>query len=115
MFGYMNVFLAEVDVFYFKLFDLEEVNDVLKIIDMVVIVGVNDVVNFVVEDDFGSLIYGMFVFKVWEVKNVIVLKCSMCLGYVGIENLLFFYEKICMLFGDVKDILSNLVFEIKSL
>lgn len=84
MFGYMNVLLVEVDVFYFKLLDLDDVNDVIFNIDIVVIVGVNDVVNLLVLDDFGSLIYGMLVLNVWEVKYVIVLKCSMSFGYVGI-------------------------------
>lgn len=101
----MNVFLVEVDIFYFKFLDLEEVNVELKDIDVVIVVGVNDVVNFLVEDDFGSFIYGMFVLQVWNVKQVIVFKWSMCFGYVGIQNFLFFYEKIKMFFGDVKDLL----------
>jgi NAD(P) transhydrogenase subunit beta len=113
--GHMNVLLAEADVPYPKLLDLEEANDALKNTDMVVIVGANDVVNPAAEDDPGSPIYGMPVLKVWEAKNVIVLKRSMRPGYAGIENPLFFHEKTRMLFGDAKDTLSNLASEIKSL
>ncbi|WP_425421500.1 NAD(P)(+) transhydrogenase (Re/Si-specific) subunit beta [Phaeodactylibacter xiamenensis] len=113
--GHMNVLLAEADVPYPKLLDLEEANDALKTTDMVVIVGANDVVNPAAEDDPGSPIYGMPVLKVWEAKNVIVLKRSMRPGYAGIENPLFFHEKTRMLFGDAKDTLSNLASEIKSL
>jgi NAD(P) transhydrogenase subunit beta len=113
--GHMNVLLAEADVPYPKLLDLEEANDALKNTDMVVIVGANDVVNPAAEDDPGSPIYGMPVLKVWEAKNVIVLKRSMRPGYAGIENPLFFHEKTRMLFGDAKDTLSNLASEIKNL
>ncbi|MEQ8704994.1 MAG: NAD(P)(+) transhydrogenase (Re/Si-specific) subunit beta [Phaeodactylibacter sp.] len=113
--GHMNVLLAEADVPYPKLLDLEEANDALKNTDMVVIVGANDVVNPAAEDDPGSPIYGMPVLKVWEAKNVIVLKRSMRPGYAGIQNPLFFHERTRMLFGDAKDTLSNLASEIKNL
>jgi NAD(P) transhydrogenase subunit beta len=113
--GHMNVLLAEADVPYPKLLDLDEANDALKNTDMVVIVGANDVVNPAAEDDPGSPIHGMPVLKVWDAKNVIVLKRSMRPGYAGIENPLFFHEKTRMLFGDAKDTLSNLASEIKNL
>ena len=113
--GHMNVLLAEADVPYPKLLDLEEANDALKNTDMVVIVGANDVVNPAAEEDPGSPIYGMPVLKVWDAKNVIVLKRSMRPGYAGIQNPLFFHEKTRMLFGDAKDTLSNLASEIKNL
>lgn len=113
--GHMNVLLAEADVPYPKLLDLEEANDALKNTDMVVVVGANDVVNPAAEDDPGSPIHGMPVLKVWDAKNVIVLKRSMRPGYAGIENPLFFHEKTRMLFGDAKDTLSNLASEIKNL
>jgi NAD(P) transhydrogenase subunit beta len=113
--GHMNVLLAEADVPYPKLLDLEEANDALKNTDMVVIVGANDVVNPAAEDDPGSPIHGMPVLKVWDAKNVIVLKRSMRPGYAGIQNPLFFHEKTRMLFGDAKDTLSNLASEIKNL
>ncbi len=113
--GHMNVLLAEADVPYPKLLDLEEANNALKNTDMVVIVGANDVVNPAAEDDPGSPIYGMPVLKVWDAKNIVVLKRSMRSGYAGIENPLFFHEKTRMLFGDAKDSLTKLSGEIKTL
>ncbi|MBU6341724.1 MAG: NAD(P)(+) transhydrogenase (Re/Si-specific) subunit beta [Bacteroidetes bacterium] len=113
--GHMNVLLAEADVPYPKLFDLEEANDLLAKSDVVIVVGANDVVNPAAKDDPGSPIYGMPVLEVWESKNVIVMKRSMKSGYAGIENELFFHPKTKMLFGDAKDTLQKLVSEVKSL
>ena len=113
--GHMNVLLAEADVPYPKLLDLDDANAALKNTDMVVIVGANDVVNPSALDDPGSPIYGMPILHVWDAKNVIVLKRSMRSGYAGIQNPLFFHERTRMLFGDAKDTLSKLVSEIKSL
>ncbi|MCO6492511.1 MAG: NAD(P)(+) transhydrogenase (Re/Si-specific) subunit beta [Phaeodactylibacter sp.] len=113
--GHMNVLLAEADVPYPKLLDLEDANAALKSTDIVVVVGANDVVNPAALDDPGSPIYGMPVLQVWDAKNTIVLKRSMSPGYAGIQNPLFFMEKTRMLFGDAKATLSKLVSEIKSL
>lgn len=113
--GHMNVLLAEADVPYPKLLDLEDANAALKNTDIVVIVGANDVVNPAAEDDPGSPIYGMPILKVWDAKHVIVLKRSMRPGYAGIQNQLFFHEKTRMLFGDAKDSISKLVSEVKTL
>lgn len=113
--GHMNVLLAEADVPYSKLKDLDEANDILPNADVVIIVGANDVVNPSALDDPGSPVYGMPVLKVWEAKNVIVLKRSMSPGYAGIQNPLFFYDNNYMYFGDAKDSLSKLVSEVKSL
>lgn len=112
--GHMNVLLAEVDIPYSKLLDLEEANAELKDTDVVIVVGANDVVNPSAEDDPGSSIYGMPVLQVWNAKQVIVLKRSMRPGYAGIQNPLFFHEKTKMLFGDAKDSLTKLVGEVKN-
>lgn len=113
--GHMNVLLAEADVPYPKLLDLEEANDLLKDTDVVVIVGANDVVNPAAEDDPSSPIYGMPVLKVWNAKHTIVVKRGMSAGYAGIENPLFFHPKNKMLFGDAKKVLTSLVSELKGL
>lgn len=113
--GHMNVLLAEADVPYPKLLDLEDSNDALKNTDIVVVVGANDVVNPAAYDDPGSPVYGMPVLNVWDAKHVIVLKRSMRPGYAGIQNQLFFHEKTKMLFGDAKDTISKLVTELKGL
>ena len=113
--GHMNVLLAEADVPYPKLLDLDDANGALPNTDIVVIVGANDVVNPAALDDPGSPIYGMPVLNVWDAKHVIVMKRSMSPGYAGIQNPLFFHEKTRMLFGDAKDSLSKLVSEVKTL
>lgn len=113
--GHMNVLLAEADVPYPKLVEMEDANPTMNNTDVVIIVGANDVVNPAAENDPGSPIYGMPVLKVWEAKNVIVMKRSMRAGYAGIENELFFHPKTKMLFGDAKDMLGKLVSEIKDL
>ncbi len=113
--GHMNVLLAEADVPYPKLVEMEDANPTMNSTDVVIIVGANDVVNPAAENDPSSPIYGMPVLKVWEAKNVIVLKRSMRAGYAGIENELFFHPKTKMLFGDAKDTLQKLVAEFKDL
>ncbi|NRB52247.1 MAG: NAD(P)(+) transhydrogenase (Re/Si-specific) subunit beta [Saprospiraceae bacterium] len=113
--GHMNVLLAEADVPYPKLLDLDDANDALPNTDIVVVVGANDVVNPSALDDPGSPIYGMPVLNVWEAKHVIVLKRSMSPGYAGIQNPLFFHDKNRMLFGDAKDSLGKVVSELKNL
>jgi H+-translocating NAD(P) transhydrogenase subunit beta len=113
--GHMNVLLAEADVPYPKLFDLEEANEHIAKSDVAIIIGANDVVNPAALDDPSSPIYGMPVLEVWKAKNVIVMKRSMKSGYAGIENELFFHERTRMLFGDAKDTLQKLVSEVKAL
>lgn len=112
--GHMNVLLAEVDIPYAKLLDLEEANEELKDTDVVIVVGANDVVNPSAEDDPSSSIYGMPVLQVWNAKHCIVLKRGMSAGYAGIENPLFFRDKTKMLFGDAKASLQALVTEMKN-
>ena len=113
--GHMNVLLAEADVSYDKLLEMEEANDEFKTIDVVLILGANDVVNPAAKSDPASPIYGMPILDVELAKNVIVNKRSMKPGYAGIENDLFFRPKTSMLFGDAKKVLQHLVSEIKSL
>lgn len=113
--GHMNVLLAEADVPYPKLLEMEAANDDMSNTDVVLVIGANDVVNPAAENDPSSPIYGMPIVDVLKAKHVIVMKRSMGKGYAGIENELFFHEKNSMLFGDAKDSLEKLVSEIKAL
>jgi H+-translocating NAD(P) transhydrogenase subunit beta len=113
--GHMNVLLAEADVSYDKLIEMEQANDEFPSVDVVLILGANDVVNPAAKTDASSPIYGMPILDVGLAKNVIVNKRSMKPGYAGIENDLFFQPKTSMLFGDAKKVLQDLVAEIKSL
>ncbi len=113
--GHMNVLLAEADVPYDKLKEMEDINPEMCNVDVVVVIGANDVVNPAAEDDPSSPIYGMPIIKVLDAKNVIVMKRSMGKGYAGIENSLFFHEKNRMLFGDAKDSLGKLISEVKNI
>ncbi|MBL7761044.1 MAG: NAD(P)(+) transhydrogenase (Re/Si-specific) subunit beta [Sediminibacterium sp.] len=113
--GHMNVLLAEADVNYDKLMEMEQANDEFKSTDVVLILGANDVVNPAAKTDPASPIYGMPILEVEQAKTVIVNKRSMKPGYAGIENALFFQPKTSMLFGDAKAALQKLVAEIKSL
>ncbi|NLN96400.1 MAG: NAD(P)(+) transhydrogenase (Re/Si-specific) subunit beta [Bacteroidales bacterium] len=113
--GHMNVLLAEADVPYEKLMEMDDANEEMSNTDVVIVVGANDVVNPAAEDDPGSPIYGMPIIKVLEAKNIIVMKRSMATGYAAIPNNLFYHPKNRMLFGDAKATLQKLVAEIKSL
>ncbi|MCX6246977.1 MAG: NAD(P)(+) transhydrogenase (Re/Si-specific) subunit beta [Bacteroidetes bacterium] len=113
--GHMNVLLAEADVPYEKLLEMEDANNEMGSTDVVIVVGANDVVNPAAEEDPSSPIAGMPVIQVWNAKNVIVMKRSMAKGYAAIENKLFYHPKTRMLFGDAKATLQKLVTAIKSL
>ncbi|MGB5979026.1 MAG: NAD(P)(+) transhydrogenase (Re/Si-specific) subunit beta, partial [Cyclobacteriaceae bacterium] len=110
--GHMNVLLAEADVPYPKLLELEEANKDFSMTDVVLVIGANDVVNPAAKEDSSSPIYGMPILDVELAKNIVVLKRSMSTGYAGIQNQLFFGEKTRMLFGDAKASLNKLVEEV---
>lgn len=113
--GHMNVLLAEADVPYDKLLEMEQANDEFSTTDVVLVLGANDVVNPAAKTDPSSPIYGMPILDVELAKNCIVNKRSMKPGYAGIENDLFFQPKTSMLFGDAKKVLQDLIAEIKNL
>lgn len=113
--GHMNVLLAESNVNYDKLVEMEDINPEFNTTDVVLVVGANDVVNPAAKTDPSSPIYGMPILEVENAKNVIVMKRSMKAGYAGIDNDLFYQPKTYMLFGDAKDTLTKLVNEVKSL
>lgn len=113
--GHMNVLLAEADVAYEQLVEMEAANELFPQTDVVLVLGANDVVNPAAKTDSSSPIYGMPILDVELAKQVIVNKRSMKPGYAGIENDLFYRPKTSMLFGDAKKVLQDLVAEIKSM
>lgn len=113
--GHMNVLLAESNVSYDKLVEMEEINPEFVKTDVVLVVGANDVVNPAAKTDPSSPIFGMPILDVENARNVIVNKRSMNAGYAGIDNLLFYQPKTSMLFGDAKGVLTKLVSELKQM
>jgi H+-translocating NAD(P) transhydrogenase subunit beta len=113
--GHMNVLLAEADVPYEKLLEMEDANDQMGSTSVVLILGANDVVNPAAKEDPSSPIYGMPILEVEKADHVIVNKRSMKPGYAGIENALFYRPKTSMLFGDAKKVLQELVSELKQM
>jgi len=113
--GHMNVLLAETNVEYDKLAEMEDVNPEFSNTDVVFVVGANDVVNPAAHNDPSSPIYGMPILDVENAKQIIVNKRSMKPGYAGIENELFYNQKTSMLFGDAKDVIQELINELKGM
>jgi len=111
--GHMNVLLAEADVSYDKLKEMEDANEEMSQTSVVLVIGANDVVNPAAKEDPASPIYGMPILEVEKAEHVIVNKRSMKPGYAGIENDLFFKPRTSMLFGDAKKMLQDLVGELK--
>ncbi len=112
--GHMNVLLAEADVSYDNLLEMEQANDEFATTDVVLVLGANDVVNPAAKSDPSSPIFGMPILDVELAKTIVVNKRSMKPGYAGIENELFFRPKTSMLFGDAKKVLQDLCAEIKN-
>jgi len=113
--GHMNVLLAESNVDYEKLIEMETINPEFPTTDVVLVVGANDVVNPAAKTDPGSPIYGMPILDVESAHNIIVNKRSMSAGYAGIDNELFYNPKTSMLFGSAKQVLTELVTELKNM
>lgn len=113
--GHMNVLLAESNVDYGKLVEMDEINDEFPNTDVVLVVGANDVVNPAAKNNPASPIYGMPILDVEQAHNIIINKRSMNAGYAGIDNELFYNPKTSMLFGDAKKVLTDLVAELKTM
>lgn len=111
--GHMNVLLAEANVSYDQLVEMDDINPRLPSIDVAVVIGANDVVNPSARDDEGSPIYGMPIINVDEAKTVFVLKRSMASGFAGVDNPLFMGPNTRMLFGDAKASISEIISEFK--
>jgi H+-translocating NAD(P) transhydrogenase subunit beta len=112
--GHMNVLLAEANVPYDIVLEMDEINDDLPDTDVVMVVGANDVVNPGAQDDPSSPIYGMPVIEAWKAERVIVMKRSMSVGYAGVENPLFYKSNTDMLYGDAKDSVEKILGFLKS-
>jgi NAD(P) transhydrogenase subunit beta len=110
--GHMNVLLAEANVPYDIVFELDEINADFPKVDVSIVIGANDIVNPSAQEVPDSPIAGMPVLEVWKSKHTIVLKRSMATGYAGVENPLFFKESTRMLFGDARHSLGSLVREL---
>jgi len=107
--GHMNVLLAEANVPYDELFDMDDINHAFATTTVAVVIGANDVVNPAARHDTTSPLYGMPILNVDEAEHIIVLKRSMRAGFAGVENELFFHPKTMMLFGDAKDSVTKMV------
>lgn len=107
--GHMNVLLAEADVSYDLLLEMDEVNSRMENFDIAIVIGANDVVNPAARELKGSPIYGMPVINADLAKNVFVIKRSMSSGFAGVDNPLFFKDNTRMIFGDAKEVISNIV------
>jgi len=112
--GHMNVLLAEANVPYDQLYEMEAINRIMDTVDVCIVIGANDVVNPAAREDKGSPIYGMPIIEADRAKTVLVLKRSMAPGFAGIENDLFYKPNTRMLFGDAKSSVNALIAEFKS-
>ena len=111
--GHMNVLLAEANVPYDIVFEMDEINPELPNTDVVLIIGANDIVNPGAEDDPTSPIYGMPVLQVWKSRRVVMLKRSRAAGYAGVDNPLYYLPNTAMLLGDARDSMEKLVVNLR--
>ncbi len=113
--GHMNVLLAEANVPYPQLYDMEDINPQFDETDVALVIGANDVVNPAARSDAASPIYGMPILEVDKAKHAIVIKRGMSTGFAGVDNDLFYKDKTMMLFGSAKDVVTQLVSQVKQL
>ncbi|HEY9894088.1 MAG TPA: NAD(P)(+) transhydrogenase (Re/Si-specific) subunit beta, partial [Candidatus Sericytochromatia bacterium] len=113
--GHMNVLLAEANVPYPQLYDMDDINPEFDRTDVALVIGANDVVNPAARSDAGSPIYGMPILEVDRAQHTIVIKRGMSNGFAGVENELFYKDKTMMLFGSAKDMVTQLVSSVKEL
>jgi NAD(P) transhydrogenase subunit beta len=111
--GHMNVLLAEANISYDHLVELDDINPEFSQTDVVLVVGANDVVNPAARNDQSSPIYGMPILDVEKAKTVLAIKRSMNPGFSGIENELYFHDNTLMLFGDAKQVVGDIVKELE--
>ncbi len=106
--GHMNVLLAEADVAYEDILEMDEINSDFPATDVVLVIGANDVVNPAAKDDPSSPIYGMPILEAHKARTIMVIKRSMATGYAGLDNDLFYNEKTMMVFGDAKKVVEDM-------